>query len=268
MFSKKQWIENVPKWWHKHYLIDWIAPVVMVVIVLAISVFSTPYIRYLPPNDPDVAYPSRPDIVPSYVLGILWIGCFAVVLICRALYKSSHDLHHGILSLLVCVCVANTLTTALKMMAGRYRPDWSNSYSSMNANEGRYSFPSGHASNAFAAMVWLVMYLMGKYRVFHEQRTVGFGPAALISSPILVAMFVAISRTMDYHHNFSDIIGGSLIGVISAMFAYSLYYPSLMHSYCHRPKHLYLQSDIHHDESFPIMNVNTQSSVNDGFVEV
>jgi diacylglycerol diphosphate phosphatase/phosphatidate phosphatase len=63
-------------------------------------------------------------------------------------------------------------------------------------------------------------------------------------------MFTAVSRTQDYHHNFSGIfqfvgyilltkayiLAGTIIGVGCAWYAYHLYYPSLWHKDCHLPK--------------------------------
>ena len=59
-------------------------------------------------------------------------------------------------------------------------------------------------------MMWLVLYLYGKYQVHHPEVTSGFGTSMAVSSPLAVAFFIAVSRTMDYHHNFDDIIGGNL----------------------------------------------------------
>lgn len=85
-------------------------------------------------------------------------------------------------------------------------------------------------------MVWLSLYLLGKYRAFHPVQTVGFTGAVLLSSPIAVAFFVAVSRVRDYKHNFSDINAGSLLGVLVAYFVYYLYYPPLSSRRSHLPK--------------------------------
>ena len=45
--------------------------------------------------------------------------------------------------------------------------------------------------------------------------------------PIFLAFLVAISRTRDYRHNFSDVLAGMIIGVFSAVFGYFLHYPGL-----------------------------------------
>lgn len=54
--------------------------------------------------------------------------------------------------------------------------------------------------------------------------------------PPFAAGFVAVSRTRDYKHNFSDILAGAVIGSMLTIFVYFLNYHSLMSEECHRPK--------------------------------
>jgi len=227
---------QTPKWWNNKYILDWISPIVFLGITYFITNATGPFHRYLPPNDPTVAFPARDDTVPAWALIFLWLGTALIILGHAFFNKRPHDGHHGLLSLYACVCLVNVLTIALKTYAGRYRPDWLSSFEPTDSNEGRYSFPSGHASNAFASMVWLALYLLGKYRAFHPVQTIGFTGAVLLSSPIAVAFFVAVSRTRDYRHNFSDITAGSLLGVLVAYFVYFLYYPPLSSRRSHLPK--------------------------------
>jgi membrane-associated phospholipid phosphatase len=77
-------------------------------------------------------------------------------------------------------------TTALKLAVKRDRPDGSN----------RLSFPSGHASNAFA-IASVVGHHYGRW-----------GDVAAYS----VASFVALSRGAANKHHFSDIVAGAGLG--------------------------------------------------------
>ena len=77
----------------------------------------------------------------DYALAILWIGVLSIIIVHFVVRRNSHDLHHAILSLVVTICLVNTLTSVLKTMAGRYRPNWLSTYAADNSNEGRYSFP-------------------------------------------------------------------------------------------------------------------------------
>lgn len=45
-------------------------------------------------------------------------------------------------------------------------------------------------------------------------------------APIGLATIVAISRVVDYRHDFADVNAGAFIGILSGTFAYFLNYPS------------------------------------------
>jgi len=222
-------------WFHRSYLIDWTLSLALFIVVQAVNMFVDPFDRYLPPNDPSVMYPHKPDIVSNALLMILAIVlpvvCFGLA---QIRLRNGHDLHHSVLGLAVAIFMTNVVTASLKSAAGRYRPDYLSTYE--DQNEGKYSFPSGHSSNAFAGMTFLSLYLMGKLRIWNDDASTNFHKALACVSPLTIAFFVAISRTIDYHHNFSDIIGGAMIGTGFAFFGYFLYYPSLFSSVCHSPK--------------------------------
>jgi membrane-associated phospholipid phosphatase len=110
-----------------------------------------------------------------------------------------------------------------KVLAGRFRPDYLSRCTSLGANgecqnhdahilaEGRKSFPSGHSSAAFFGMAILSLFLAGKLRILHGRRS--FSKLVICISPLLLAYWVAISRTLDNRHHFSDILAGSAIGI-------------------------------------------------------
>lgn len=77
---------------------------------------------------------------------------------------------------------------------------------------------------------------MGKLQVYREEHASNFGKTVLVTSPMCLAFFVAISRTIDYHHNYSDVIAGSLVGYAVAYYVYFMYYPALTSKNSHLPK--------------------------------
>jgi membrane-associated phospholipid phosphatase len=87
----------------------------------------------------------------------------------------------------------NVLTISLKAAVSRTRPDGANDY----------SFPSGHASNAFALSTVAANYYGWKVGV----------PAYAF------AVFVALSRVERGAHYLSDVIAGSTVGFISGITA-------------------------------------------------
>ncbi|RHW69102.1 phosphatidic acid phosphatase [Trypanosoma brucei equiperdum] len=126
------------------------------------------------------------------------------------------------------------IVDVLKIYAGRLRPDFLdrlrregfNATSSLvgvcdHAREGRLSFPSGHSSCAFAAFTPLTMYFLGLSRAFNS------GPVwriILSMFPIYLAICVAASRTRDNRHHFSDILGGSVIGLVIGAFSVNIFF--------------------------------------------
>jgi len=221
-------------WWHKSYILDWVVNIVLFLIVQGVTYFLSPLERYLPPNDPAVAYPVRPDIVSNFMLFVLamFLPLF-VILLMQIKRRSVHDLHHAILTLVITILLANTITGALKYAAGRYRPNW---LAAQNGNEGHLSFPSGHSSTSFAGMLFLALYLHGKFRVYSHDHSASFSKSILLASPMAIAFFISLSRAIDYHHNFSDIIAGAMIGLGVGYYAYFLYYPPLSSKNCDQPK--------------------------------
>lgn len=85
--------------------------------------------------------------------------------------------------------LANALVGPLKLVAGRTRPDGSNDH----------SFPSGHSANAFA-----ISTVLGR----RYGRGVGVPLFALAAT-------VPVARIRDRHHFFSDVVAGSILGVVA-----------------------------------------------------
>jgi membrane-associated phospholipid phosphatase len=84
--------------------------------------------------------------------------------------------------------VAGMMTQGLKLAVGRTRP-----------NNGRFSFPSGHASATFANAAVL-------------QRHFGWK----VGLPAYgVATYVAASRLQDNRHYASDVIFGAALGIVA-----------------------------------------------------
>ena len=83
------------------------------------------------------------------------------------------------------IIVNQVWTQALKLAIRRERPDGSN----------RVSFPSGHASNAFAAATVIV-------RHYPKLAVPGFG----------LATYISVSRMAANKHHFSDIVAGAGFG--------------------------------------------------------
>jgi membrane-associated phospholipid phosphatase len=137
-------------------------------------------------------------------------------------------------------------TDICKILAGRLRPDFiarclpdiagnCTNPNLKDVRDARASFPSGHSSLSFCAMVYLSLYLCGKFRIFWTNSG-QLWKVVIVLSPLIGSTFIAISRTKDYHHNFDDVIAGSMLGACLAFVGYFIHYPSLLNANCDIPK--------------------------------
>lgn len=105
----------------------------------------------------------------------------------------------GLLVLVVLVFASDFVCAELKDLFGRVRPCNSMDVRLLVGCGGSYSFPSGHATNIFSAMVFLTI----RYR--------RFAPLFLA-----IATAVAYSRVYVGVHYPLDVIGGAVLGTVMA----------------------------------------------------
>jgi len=241
------------KWFHLIYVIDWFIVGTIAVTCGIIGGFAEPRYRFIPQGDLSITYPYLDSIVPDWALAVVDFLIPPVIFgLLQIVYRSPHDFHHACLGLVSASSWNMFATEVLKYTVGRPRPDFLAMAAELGqtATESRLSFPSGHSSSSFASMVFLALYLNGKLHIFNEKGGTPMIKALVPIIPIMLSIFVAVSRTVDYHHHFSDIIAGSILGTGTAFYCYFLLYPSLFDDHCHVPKtrHTKLQKKSHHIE--------------------
>ncbi|KAE8890901.1 hypothetical protein PF010_g2123 [Phytophthora fragariae] len=186
-----------------------------------------------------ICLPVGTNLVVNYVLPVF---CQVRVI--------AHDTRDFLLSLFQSMALATFLTQFTKNITGRFRPSfydmckWNHDVvwdgvtnlctDPAGEKEGRKSFPSGHASFAWATMLILTLYLLGRSRLNCENRsnsTLRGGKKSLMlfmcCAPVCLAAWISITRCIDNWHNYSDILAGSVIGVASALFAFNYNYGSI-----------------------------------------
>ncbi|KAL4172041.1 hypothetical protein KRP22_002492 [Phytophthora ramorum] len=208
--------------------------------------------------DPSIDEPKLSQQVPMWLLLALGI-CLPVgtnLIVNYALPRFSqvrviaHDTRDFLLSLFQSMALATFLTQFTKNITGRFRPSFYHmckwNYDEVwdgvtnlctdaaGEKEGRKSFPSGHASFAWATMLVLTVYLLGRSRLNCENRsnsTLRGGKKSLMlfmcCAPILIAAWISISRCIDNWHHYSDILAGSIVGAMSALFSFNYNYGSI-----------------------------------------
>jgi diacylglycerol diphosphate phosphatase/phosphatidate phosphatase len=113
--------------------------------------------------------------------------------------------------------------------------------------EAQMSFPSGHASAAFAGFGFLALYLNAKYKVlsrgthfrdaYGERQTsaedastgrrVHHWKLVLFMVPWCIALLLALSKIRDRWHHPVDIVFGALVGTLFAHMAFKMVYWSV-----------------------------------------
>mmetsp|Transcript_6325 Transcript_6325/g.7249 ORF Transcript_6325/g.7249 Transcript_6325/m.7249 type:complete len:199 (+) Transcript_6325:341-937(+) len=190
------------------------------------------------------------EALAAIVISPLLVATMTEIFLSRLTLASENfvksDLHAFCLSYFEALSINFTLTQLTKIGSGRLRPDYLARLASGDSSaeaEGHLSFCSGHASFSFVAMVIVALFLSGKTKVFSQPKNAFPKFLLVVMLPITLAGFVAISRTRDYWHDFSDINAGALIGTFSSVSAYFLNYPSLSSSKSNVPK-VILETDI------------------------
>jgi len=240
------------------YALDWL------VIILSVALFFlmeliTPFQREFSVNDKTISYPYAIKETVNTVE--LFVICFITPLVLISAIaigysRSGFDWHQGVLGLALSLALALGITDLIKVTTGRLRPDFLDRCQPVNStqdpefglltisatchqtntyilDDGSKSFPSGHSSLSFAGLGFLSWYCAGKLRLMDQRgRTI---KAFLVLIPLAGAALVAISRVDDYRHHWEDVVTGSVLGFLTAWFAYRQYYPPLRAEKCWKP---------------------------------
>lgn len=219
--------------------------------VLLINTMADPFHRGFFCNDQSLMHPFKLDTVPTWMLvlvsttlpiiSILIVECLLqrTTRFCTLvpteipiLQKSCIDsCYRVIIIFLFGGAITQLMTEIGKYSIGRLRPHFfdvcqpqnlptncSNMFiredlctgtDSLAMKQARLSFPSGHASMSVYAAVFLVVYL---------QARLVCGQAKLLRPVLQVAVFslamlCCFSRISDYKHHWSDVLGGSFLGM-------------------------------------------------------
>jgi diacylglycerol diphosphate phosphatase/phosphatidate phosphatase len=230
----------------RYRLFDWLTCVALFLMGGGIVLWAKPYCRVFSLSDATIGFPHHKDTFPNWSLApIAVLPCVAYILFGifgTPRYRS--DLHRSVeisrylLLQAMSVTLNELVTEGVKYSAGRLRPDFLSRLAASGCNatlvakatdccfsntemvEGRLSFPSGHTSWAFAALVPFSLFLAWRFRVAHTGQ---FLPTIVSLLPMLLALVVFVSRTIDFRHNFSDVLAGAVIGSSSAMVAWLLF---------------------------------------------
>ena len=142
--------------------------------------------------------------VPSWTLGVAGVG------VAGAYVAASHDpmrWNHA-KGLAEALATSSFIDSTLKPAFGRHRPDWSLAGTDPEKDD---SFPSGHATRAFAIATYTALYLHDHVAGEHTIAYAGIFSGALL---------VDAERVAHNRHHLSDVAAGSLIGAVTSLLIY------------------------------------------------
>lgn len=203
---------------------------------------------------PDLSYPIRKDIIPIWLAALLAFAIpFLFIMIMQARVRSFNDVNTAIMGLLYSLVTAAVFQVFIKWLIGGLRPHFlavcKPNMSMANAGTGRgfegllfdrsictgrekdvndalESMPSGHSTAAFAGLIYCSLYLNGKLKIFANYRP-QYWKFVLFYVPVLAAVLISSSLTIDHYHHWYDILAGALIGTMFALGAYRCQYASV-----------------------------------------
>ncbi|KAI3406445.1 DPP1 [Candida oxycetoniae] len=176
-----------------------------------------------------------------------WIPLIVILVTALVLTSPKYRFYNtyvAALGLLLCVLITSNVTDVLKNLIGRHRPDFIArcqpdpsvrtealvsievcTNTDLNLLEDGYrTTPSGHSSISFAGLVYLALFLMGQFQA-NDPRAGSWRALLFGGAPLMVATYIAMSRTEDYRHHFVDVIIGGLLGFFIGSWSYLRLFP-------------------------------------------
>ena len=226
----------------------WVVTISIFAVMYLWGHFAMPYCRSFSWDDATIAHKHKPNTFPTASLfPIATIpAVLGLVMTVNPIFRrwKWYEFHEIVFMTMLSVALTSVLNDPLKMYAGRLRPDFlarleaagynrtfpnpaTFDYCSLNTDhtlrDGRQSFPSGHSSYSFAAMVLTSILLFNRLRVF-SRTDWKLGTMVVSLSPLVLCFIVAISRTRDNRHHFTDIAAGAALGTFSAFLSFFMHF--------------------------------------------
>ena len=209
---------------------------------------------------PEFSYPRRGWIISPALSGVLAaLVPIGVILLAQIRIRSFWDANNGIIGVLYSLILSTLFQVIVKMLIGGFRPYFldvcqpdisraaANNITQLNGVGFRQvmytvdictnpnkaalktamtSFPSGHATSAFAGFVFLFLWLNAKLKVWSNHRA-SFYWLALVMAPLLGAVLLACALSVTQDHHWYDILAGSVIGAGMAFASYRICYAAV-----------------------------------------
>jgi len=237
-----------------YFALDWLSLIIILIASIAIDSLTTPFQRQFLITDVTISYAQKPDTITYTTAGAISILIpFIAIILCAILAPPKHrflETYRGLKGLAISVIITLLLTNIFKVTVGELRPYFLSvcipvanvcTGNAAEITEARKSFLSGHTSIAFSGLFYLSLFLVRAFRFrfshvknfesfknaeFNSNYRARFFLYSIIVAPTMGATLIGLSRISDYHHNPHDVIFGLILGVLMAIGALRLQFPS------------------------------------------
>ncbi|KAK9470783.1 phosphatidic acid phosphatase type 2/haloperoxidase [Dipodascopsis tothii] len=235
---------------HRYHLVDWIYVWLLFGGFLVLEEMN-PFFSMFSLDDVSIQHPYATSERVTSINGVIinvTVPVGVMVLMTPLLHRKGdwkHVLNVSLLSLAHSIFLTEFVTDLLKNTIGRTRPDFiarcmpapGTPLTGLvgievctNPNmgvlyDGFRSTPSGHSSLSFAGLGFLSAWLAGQLHIFQPGAELFKTMFSLI--PLVMGLFIGISRIEDYRHHITDIIFGGVIGTLVAWYSYRKFFPHL-----------------------------------------
>ena len=204
---------------------------------------------------PQFAYPLRHAIIPLYAAVLLSsLLPIATILAMQARVRSFWDASNATIGLLYALITAALVQVLLKWLIGGLSPHflsvcapvvpattsqefgtglsfimYDRAICSGDADQidaALESFPNGASTAAFAGLEFLFLYLNAKLKLWSNHQPALWKLVAVFA-PLLGAVLIAGSKTVDEYANWYDCVAGAVVGGVMALSAYRMVYASV-----------------------------------------
>lgn len=253
------------------YAIDWATATFLAIYVFVIAQHTVPFTRQFSLDDLTISHPfADMERVTAYECLVLITFLPATVILVVKLVlgtgngsrwspKFAHESQVTVLGLVMTLVVSGTIVDTLKNWIGRPRPDFLARCGPAEGTplhklvgidvctaplgmplllDGMRSAPSGHSALSFACLGYLSLWMAGQLKLFQHRSFIeysGLHRHFICVLPLVLATYVAFSRTQDYRHHFTDVFSGAGIGAAVALMIYHRYFPRLDSENPHKP---------------------------------
>lgn len=241
----------------RRYLPDWLCTFAILIYFFFVAEHAKPFNRQFKLSDPTIQHPFAVVERVSGPMCLLLAAAVPLVVMTVVTFVKHknqkdhawHVLQVSLLGVYLTVLLDGVITDILKGWVGRPRPDFlarcgpkpstpldtfvdisvcTGPLGPRALVDGMRSTPSGHSSISFSAFLFLSMWLFGQLQLLLNVTGRPVYLYLFAGSPLVLASYVALSRTQDYRHHFVDIFLGGILGCFVAVVVYRKFFHSVI----------------------------------------